>query len=490
VVPLPALDRPAAWRASVADPRPTTPMAPAPTPATVDVAPPAIARPALDAAPGVRPAAWLAGVWAGGAGVGLAVLFAGAWRLRRIAATSARATDPRWSAALAEAIAAEGIVRHVDLRVATAAALVATWGWRRPVIVVPVEAMAWSDERVAAVLAHELAHVRRHDWAVQWLAETVRALLWWNPLAWLACRALRDDSELACDDAVLDTGIVATEYAGHLLAIARAANRSAVATVPVTPMARPSTLERRIVVMLDTTRDHRVPTRRVIAGAVLALAGLLAPVAVLGGAQAARQPLEGVVYDPTGAVLPGVAMTLVTGTSSEKTTTDAAGHFTFGVVDPGKHTIQAEVPGFGKLQQPIDLKQDADWTRAIMLSMGEVRETIVVRSRRPVAPAPIASGPTPVRVGGNVRAPRKLKNVSPTYPERMRDAGLEAAVKVEAVIGIDGSVTNARVVSASIHPDFAIAAIDAVRQWQFEPTLLNGKPVAVVMTVSIDFGLE
>ena len=243
--------------------------------------------------------------------------------------------------------------------------------------------------------------------------------------------------------------------------------------------------------MLDSSRDHRVPPRRALAGAVLGLAALLAPVAVLGGAQAARQPLEGVVYDSTGAVLPGVAMTLVTGTNSEKTTTDAAGRFTFGVVDPGKHTIQAEVPGFGKLQQPIELKQDADWTRAIMLSVGELRETITVRSRRPVAPTPLASaGPTPVRVGGNIRAPRKLKNVNPVYPDRMRDAGLEAAVKVEAFIGADGSVTNARVVSASIHPDFAIAAIDAVRQWQFEPTLLNGKPVAVVMTVSIDFGLD
>jgi TonB family protein len=256
-------------------------------------------------------------------------------------------------------------------------------------------------------------------------------------------------------------------------------------------MARSSTLERRIVVMLDPNRDHRVPTRRAIAGAVLALAALVAPVAVVGGVQSARQPLEGVVYDPTGAVLPGVAMTLVTGTTNAQTTTDAAGKFTFGVVDPGKYTLQAAVPGFGKLQQPIELKQDADWTRAIMLQVGDLKETITVRGRRPVAPTPLANGgPTPVRVGGNIRAPRKLKNVSPVYPDRMRDAGLEGIVQVEAAIGVDGSVTNARVVSASIHPDFAIAAIDAVRQWRFEPTLLNGKPVAVLMTVSIDFGLD
>jgi len=72
----------------------------------------------------------------------------------------------------------------------------------------------------------------------------------------------------------------------------------------------------------------------------------------------------------------------------------------------------------------------------------------------------------------------------------MRDAGLEGIVPIEAVIGPDGSVTSVRVVSAQVHPDFAIAAVDAVRQWRFTPTLLNGSPVEVVMTVTVQFGLS
>jgi protein TonB len=72
----------------------------------------------------------------------------------------------------------------------------------------------------------------------------------------------------------------------------------------------------------------------------------------------------------------------------------------------------------------------------------------------------------------------------------MREAGLEGVVPLEAIIGRDGTVQSLRVVSAQVHPDFARAAIDAVRQWRFDPTLLNGKPVEVVMNVSVEFALD
>jgi protein TonB len=93
-------------------------------------------------------------------------------------------------------------------------------------------------------------------------------------------------------------------------------------------------------------------------------------------------------------------------------------------------------------------------------------------------------------VGGNIRPPRKLVDVRPVYPPTMREAGREGRVSIEAIISRDGRVTSARVTSTDVHPDFAIAAIDAVRQWQFEPTLLNGGPVDVVMAVSVSFSLE
>ena len=68
-------------------------------------------------------------------------------------------------------------------------------------------------------------------------------------------------------------------------------------------------------------------------------------------------------------------------------------------------------------------------------------------------------------------------------------AGLSGVVPVEAIIGVDGTVTSVRVLSAQVHPDFAIAAIDAVRQWRFTPTMLNDVPVEVAMTVTLRFEL-
>jgi TonB family protein len=233
---------------------------------------------------------------------------------------------------------------------------------------------------------------------------------------------------------------------------------------------------------------------------------LLLPVALLRAAQSARQVLEGVVYDTTGAVLPGVAVTLdpgpakwppSTGSAAARTpievTTDAAGRFRVDGVEPGSHVIQVELPGFRALRQPIELRNDRDWNRAVTLQVGELKETVNVRERRPASITPIGtvgSGPTPVRVGGNIRAPRKTVNVPPEYPKRMVEAGLEGKVSVEAVVGVDGRVARARALTVEAHPDLAQAAVDAVRQWRYEPTLLNGSPVEVLMAVTVDFSLD
>jgi len=80
--------------------------------------------------------------------------------------------------------------------------------------------------------------------------------------------------------------------------------------------------------------------------------------------------------------------------------------------------------------------------------------------------------------------------VNPVYPASMRAAGRAGTVPLDALIGTDGSVAFVRVLSSNVHPDLAAAAVDAVRQWKFSPTLLNGKPVEVLMGVTITFDLE
>jgi TonB family protein len=90
-----------------------------------------------------------------------------------------------------------------------------------------------------------------------------------------------------------------------------------------------------------------------------------------------------------------------------------------------------------------------------------------------------------VRVGGKIKPPTKIKDVTPVYPAIAKSARIAGAVAIEATIGPDGKVVDTRVVRSV--PMLDQAALDAVRQWEYTPTLLNGKPVPVVVTVTINF---
>jgi TonB family protein len=259
-----------------------------------------------------------------------------------------------------------------------------------------------------------------------------------------------------------------------------------------TPMARPSTLERRFAAMLNPALDRRALSLRTVALTAVVILAVALPTAAFRARQAAL-PLAGSVYDATGGVLPSVELTVEDARQNKwQAVTDASGHFEFPQLEPGRYVLRASLPGFRALRHEFELRSARDWDRAITLQVGELRETIAVREQRPTgAPAPsLSQTPQPIRVGGNIRTPRKIKDVKPVYPASMREAGREGVVPLEAVIGREGAVHSVRVLSANIHPDFAIAAADAVRQWRFDPTLLNGAPVEVTMTVTVTFSLS
>jgi protein TonB len=102
----------------------------------------------------------------------------------------------------------------------------------------------------------------------------------------------------------------------------------------------------------------------------------------------------------------------------------------------------------------------------------------------PPPPAPLA----PVRVGGDIKAPVKTRNAAAIYPAIAQQARVQGIVIIDAIIGTNGKVTDARV-TRSI-PLLDQAALDAVRQWEYTPTLLNGVPVPVIMTVIVTFTLQ
>jgi protein TonB len=91
-------------------------------------------------------------------------------------------------------------------------------------------------------------------------------------------------------------------------------------------------------------------------------------------------------------------------------------------------------------------------------------------------------------VGAALRAPRKIHDVTPVYPEAARQSNVQGIVVLEATIGPDGSVQHARVLRSI--PLLDEAAIEAVRQWRFEPSQVNGQPVPVIMTVTVSFNRQ
>ncbi len=201
----------------------------------------------------------------------------------------------------------------------------------------------------------------------------------------------------------------------------------------------------------------------------------------------------GSVYDTTGLVLPAVDVILIDEQEvSRSTVTDATGAFAFTSIGTGTYVLEVTLPGFRPLQNEFTLETARDWNRNITMQVGEVEETIRVTARRPAQPIPASStgGNGPVGVGGNIKPPSKLEDAAPAYPPTMLDAGLEGLVPMEALIGLDGRVASVRVLTAQVHPEFVRAAEEAVRQWVFSPTLLNGTPVEVKMTVSVQFSLE
>jgi beta-lactamase regulating signal transducer with metallopeptidase domain len=548
----PRWELPVGWRAA-ADTTSTLRLTSSPAPeASTTAIPEVAAAPALSWIDGIM-LLWIAGMLVTGAG-----LLTGLVRLARVSRRCTLIESGPWRLLANEMSARYRLHRPVDLLQSAHASLLLTWGLFRPKILLPGGADDWSDERREAVLAHELAHIRRGDWALQLAAEALRAVYWFNPLVWLACRRLRHESEYACDDAVLDTGVEATEYATHLLGVARHAIGHGNAWASAPAIAHPSTLERRISAMLNHQRNRAPLTGRTwaiaVAGAIVVTVPLAAititeraaaPVvqATRGGdvalvtpdapapaadptparlpapaprsssARAAVAPAEqldpatmsGTMQDPSGAVLPGVEVTLTDTQFGVRYSrvTDATGSFTFPELQPGRYELDARLPGFATVANVMTIAAGTNVRRTITLPIGSLEETIhVVCSGGPAASIAVPLAPVqgrgaapggpgagrPVRVGGQIKAPSQIAKVNPVCPRGILP-DRDTVINLVGRIGVDGFMNEVRHVRDDRDPappaEFIESALEAVRQWKYTPTLLNGQPVDVNVRVTV-----
>jgi hypothetical protein len=291
------------------------------------------------------------------------------------------------------------------------------------------------------------------------------------------------------------------DYALHLLELARQFGRArhiypAVAIVP-----RPSSLERRVTAMLNPRLSRRPMSVTTRFGTVAALLAIALPIALF--AQNRFSTLAGSVVDPSGGLLPGVIVVAIDTIrdARHEVKTNSAGQFAIIGLPDGPLVLEATLPGFQKFQQKLTLDgQDMDHN--ITLRVGSLQETVTVsRGQGPVSPSFEARPVAPkladcaastsgrgvarsgtLRIGGQIRQPTKTRHVNPIFPE----GSAPGVVTIEAVIGAEGFVTDAKVLRTP-EPALALAAENAVRQWEFTPTLLNCVPVPVIMTVTVDF---
>ena len=172
-----------------------------------------------------------------------------------------------------------GLAGRVRILVSDRATMPMAFGILNPTVLLPANVDSWSYARRRDVLLHELAHVARRDCLTQLIAQTACALYWFDPLVWLASRALRGERERACDDAVVRAGARPSEYATHLLQVARDLRIPRSTALATVCMARRSQLSDRLLAILDERRNRRSVSRRFAVPAWLIALMILIPAA-------------------------------------------------------------------------------------------------------------------------------------------------------------------------------------------------------------------
>lgn len=440
----------------------------------------------------------LQAVWLAGMAISLGILLTGLLRLAWLATHARRITRGRWHSLAEEISRGYGLRRPVALLQSDHPSLLVTWGLMRPKVILPSAADEWSDERARVVLSHELAHVRRGDWIVQLAAEFLRACYWFNPLVWIACRRLRLESEHACDDEVMSRGVEGSEYATHLIELARALNQRRHMWFPAPAMARPSSLERRVRAMLNVQLDRGTisgPTR----AAILVL--LLAVTTAIAAAQSGLVTFSGTLADEQSRPVQGVTIVLVNEARQAKyeLKSDANGKFEFVGLPAGEYAFEARGNGFQSVKDVLTVSGQ-NLQRSYTLKIGTLQETITLGfSAREEAKDPVSDtviigkSVTPARKecvpspdGGRITPPRKIRDARPYYPSSLRGVWTEGVVKMRARIGVDGYVADISL-TGDAHPELAQSAVAAVREWRYTETLLNCAPVEVMMDVTVNF---
>ncbi|MEP0775354.1 MAG: M56 family metallopeptidase [Acidobacteriota bacterium] len=410
----------------------------------------------------------LLGLW-GWRGLGL-------WR----AARRGRLPEAELAARLARCAERLG-VRPPQLRLVEAAvppAVLTLPG--RAVLLLPAHlpAMLTPDE-LDALLAHELTHLQRRDHWARWLEAAALLLHWWHPVGWWAVRRARRAEEQGCDAAVRRAfPHLARPLARCLVQVARSA--PAIPTPLVSAFADLAQLERRVHML--TTNEKQQPPRRWQRAAIAALATTLVLTPVLRAApQWPREAEVPLTLQLTDASLADVLTTLA-GVSGLRIEVDArllARPVSVAVTDAPLHEVVRLVAEAAKAEL---LWRDG---AALLVPRSEAA------AEPPLPPSAPSPRVPPYRLGPHlgITEPRKINSVPPVYPLEARRERVVGVVILDVIIDEQGRPADIKVLRG-LPFGLTEAAVEAVRQWRWEPATMEGQPVPVILTVTIRFSLD
>ncbi len=396
-----------------------------------------------------------------------------------------------------------------------------TFGWRKPAVLFPASFLEMSESLQRPIACHELLHVERRDWLNIVIEDVLRSLLWFHPAIWWAVGRIHLSREQVVDREVLRVTGERGPYLESLLHIASLRGRPA--AVPAPLLLKERHLVQRVALMLKES----TMTRSRLIFSLTAITGLLLWTGTYAAAwfplitPAAPAPVTAPARD---------SGTLPTAKAQEpmRVGADVQASKLIRKVDPLYPEVakNARVSGIVLLEVDVNeagivsnlriirghplLDQAAmdavrQWRYSPTLINGAaipVRTTVAVTftlsetgaatasAAKFVKPAEVpaqVSGVEPRRVGGNVQDAKLIRKVDPVYPELARRAKVSGIVMLEANINEAGEVTSVRIIRG--HPLLDQAAVEAVKQWRYEPTYVNGVAVPVVATQTVIFKL-
>ena len=407
-------------------------------------------------------------ILAGGCVARVLWLAVGFGRLRRWRRTAGDWTQlPPYLAGLRAALAP-----RTAFRLSSSISGPVTFGLRHPVVLLPSRFVALPADAQEAIVCHELLHVRRRDWLLTIAEESIRALFWFHPAIWWLISRI----QLAREQAV-DAGVVAftknrTQYLQALLAMA--GHQPAPDLAPATLFLRKRHLRRRVALLLE---EVHMSKRSLISfcaagsGVLLAAGWLALQTFPLQAAPAPQSSDSGPVYTVAPKYPQAARDKHIEGDVVLQIQIDADGHVSDAQPVSGPEELRAAA---------VEAVLKWRYSPKNMSLPASSQVTVAFKLSR-------SGDAAKIRVDPQVQRAKLVFMVHPVYPPEAKAKGIQGVVELRTTIGKDGHVEDVQVTSGD--PVLAAAAVEAVRQWRYSTTLLNGDPVAVITDIHVNFTL-